>query len=241
MAERDQRRKSTDHAWFITGPWRCSPSSSCTAISVISDRPYGDWGLAFLFFLAMAGISIPVLNFVVRRQSVGVTLTGDPTGGGAVLPAAADGRPDLHVRRAGLQRLAALRTGQVLVQRRRGPRRPRRWPACVLLALPPLHGVGPRAPGPASSLAVNTITLFSLRLGGRRTCPSAGLAGRPRGAADRLRRCSSPPSINASVGLLVADRVAQRPGGRRCCWRPCSSRSPWSTARTPSSSGSTAR
>ncbi|CCH21442.1 putative bifunctional diguanylate cyclase/phosphodiesterase [Micromonospora lupini] len=200
MAERDQRRKSTDRAWLITGPMALFAILSCTAISVISDRPYGDWGLAFLIFLAMAGISIPVLNFVVRRQSVGVTLTEIP------LVVALFFLPPLTV--VLIYTLASL----VYSARQRFP--PAKFwfnvaraaaatslAGLLLLRLPPLHDVGPGT-WISLFLAVNAITLFSLvSVVGVHVLLQGWQAGR-----EALRTTPSvflTTSINASVGLLV--------------------------------------
>ncbi|MGQ5259594.1 putative bifunctional diguanylate cyclase/phosphodiesterase [Micromonospora sp. ZYX-F-536] len=201
MARRDQRRKSTDHAWLITGPLALVAILCCTAISVISDRPpYGDWGLAFLIFLAMTGISIPVLNFVVRRQSVGVTLTEIP------LVVALFFLPPLTV--VLIYTLASL----IWSASQRFP--PAKFwfnvakaaaatslASLLLLQLPPLQGVGPGTWG-SLFLAVNTITLVSLvSVVGVHVLLQGWQAGR-----EALRTTPSvflTTSINASVGLLV--------------------------------------
>ncbi|MEU8299543.1 bifunctional diguanylate cyclase/phosphodiesterase [Micromonospora sp. NPDC048909] len=200
MSRRDQRRKSTDHAWLITGPLALIAVVCSTAISVLSDQPFGEWGLAFLIFLAMAGISIPVLNFVVRRQSVGVTLTEIP------LVVALFFLPPLTV--VLIYTLASLIWS---ASQRFAPAKfwfnVARAAAATSLAslllqgLPPLKGVGPGTWG-SLFLAVNMITLVSLvSVVGVHVLLQGWQAGR-----EALRTTPSvflTTSINASVGLLV--------------------------------------
>lgn len=45
---------------------------------LVSSEPLGEWLLALLLLVAMAAVGMPVLNFVVRRQSFGMTLTEIP-------------------------------------------------------------------------------------------------------------------------------------------------------------------
>lgn len=45
---------------------------------LVSSQPLGEWLLALLLLVAMAAVGMPVLNFVVRRQSFGMTLTEIP-------------------------------------------------------------------------------------------------------------------------------------------------------------------
>ncbi len=67
-----------DHAWLITGPLFLFAVVCSTVTSLIAREPFGDWPLALLLFVAMVAAGLPVLNFTVRRQSVGVTLTEIP-------------------------------------------------------------------------------------------------------------------------------------------------------------------
>ncbi|MGX4658490.1 putative bifunctional diguanylate cyclase/phosphodiesterase [Micromonospora sp. SCSIO 07396] len=199
MASRDQRRKSTERAWFITAPLALLAIVFSTAIGVL--RPeFGKWGLAFVLFVAMTGISIPVLNVIVRRQSVGVTLTEVP------LVVALFFLPPLIV--------VLIYTLSVLIWSASHRFAPAKlWfnvakaaaatslAGLLLLALPPLKGVGPGTWG-ILFLAVNTITLVSLlSVAGVHVLLQGWQAGR-----EALRTAPSvflTTSINASVGLLV--------------------------------------
>ena len=199
MASRDQRRKSTERAWFITAPLALLAIVFSTAIGVL--RPeFGEWGLAFVLFVAMTGISIPVLNVIVRRQSVGVTLTEVP------LVVALFFLPPLTV--------VLIYTLSVLIWSASHRFAPAKlWfnvakaaaatslAGLLLLALPPINGVGPGTWG-SLFLAVNTITLVSLlSVAGVHVLLQGWQAGR-----EALRTAPSvflTTSINASVGLLV--------------------------------------
>ncbi|MFG2057836.1 putative bifunctional diguanylate cyclase/phosphodiesterase [Micromonospora sp. NPDC048930] len=70
--------RSTDHAWLITAPLILFAVVCSTLTSLVAERPFGDWPLAIVLLLAMVAAGLPVLNFTVRRQSVGVTLTEIP-------------------------------------------------------------------------------------------------------------------------------------------------------------------
>ena len=200
MASRDQRRKSTERAWFITAPLALLAIVFSTAIGVL--RPeFGEWGLAFVLFVAMTGISIPVLNFVVRRQTFSATFTEIP------LVVALYYLPPLTVvlvatlaaligpRRAGSARPSSPSTSP-------GPPRRPRWPGWSCWRCPRSGGSGP-APGASSS---------------RRSAPSPwspsppvvgvitsapGLAGRARGGPHVHRAAAGSPRVNATVGLIV--------------------------------------
>ncbi|MEW2432161.1 bifunctional diguanylate cyclase/phosphodiesterase [Micromonospora sp. NPDC047644] len=79
MAPRDRsRRRSADRAWFITAPLVFFAAICSMVTGLVSSQPFGDWLLALLLLVAMAGVGMPVLNFVVRRQSFGMTLTEIP-------------------------------------------------------------------------------------------------------------------------------------------------------------------
>ena len=64
-------RRPAQYAWFITAPLALLAIVFSTAIGEVSWAPegFGEWGLAFVLFVAMTGISIPVLNVIVRRRS----------------------------------------------------------------------------------------------------------------------------------------------------------------------------
>ncbi|MBQ0991403.1 bifunctional diguanylate cyclase/phosphodiesterase [Micromonospora sp. PSH03] len=79
MAPRDRsRRRSADRAWFITAPLVFFAAICSMVTGLVSSQPLGEWLLALLLLVAMAAVGMPVLNFVVRRQSFGMTLTEIP-------------------------------------------------------------------------------------------------------------------------------------------------------------------
>jgi diguanylate cyclase (GGDEF)-like protein len=200
MPGRNQRRKSTERAWLVTAPLALLAVVFSTVIGLISDRPIGEWGLGFLLFLAMAGISFPVLNLIVRRQSVGVTLTEVP------LVVAMYFLPPLTV--VLIYTLSAL-----IWSTSHRFRSAKLWfnvakaaaatslAGLILLALPPLSDAGPGTWG-SLLLAVYAITLVSLvSVLGVHILLQGWTAGR-----DALRTTPSvflTTSINASIGLLV--------------------------------------
>ncbi|MET7970597.1 bifunctional diguanylate cyclase/phosphodiesterase [Micromonospora sp. NPDC005305] len=70
--------RSNDHAWLITAPLVLFAVVCSTVTGLANDEPFGDWPLAVLLLVAMVAAGLPVLNFTVRRQSLGVTLTEIP-------------------------------------------------------------------------------------------------------------------------------------------------------------------
>ncbi|MDG4804622.1 bifunctional diguanylate cyclase/phosphodiesterase [Micromonospora sp. WMMD980] len=201
MAGRNQGRRSTERAWLITAPLTLSAVIFSTAIAIIADDPLGDWGWGFVLLLVMTAVSVPVLNFIVRRQSVAVTLTEVP------LVVALFYLPPLTV-----VLIYTLSTLGWCVWHRFTPAK--LWfnaakaaaatslAGLVLLALPPLQGVD--RPGTWASLfvAINTITLVSLlSVVGVHVLLQGWQPGR-----EALRTAPSvflTSSINASIGLLI--------------------------------------
>ncbi|MFC4018299.1 putative bifunctional diguanylate cyclase/phosphodiesterase [Micromonospora sp. GCM10011542] len=79
MAGRGRTRpRSTEHAWLITGPMALLAVVCSTIVGLVAPERFGDWPLAAALLVAMVAAGLPVLNFTVRRQSVGVTLTEIP-------------------------------------------------------------------------------------------------------------------------------------------------------------------
>ncbi|GAA2186150.1 putative bifunctional diguanylate cyclase/phosphodiesterase [Micromonospora lupini] len=70
--------RSTEHAWLITGPMALIAVVCSTIVGLVAPERFGDWPLAAALLVAMVAAGLPVLNFTVRRQSVGVTLTEIP-------------------------------------------------------------------------------------------------------------------------------------------------------------------
>ncbi|MFG2105097.1 putative bifunctional diguanylate cyclase/phosphodiesterase [Micromonospora echinaurantiaca] len=201
MAQRERpRRRSTDHAWLITGPLALFAVVCATVTALVADEPVGEWPQAALLLVVMVGVGIPVLNFVVRRQSFGVTLTEIP------LVVALYLLPPLTV-------VVIYTVASVVTQTRHRFSPAKFWfnvakaaagtslAGLVLQALPPMGVVGP---GTWLSLfaAVTAVILVSLAaVVGVHTLLQGWQAGR-----DALR--TAPPAlltaaINVSMGLII--------------------------------------
>ncbi|MGR6322218.1 bifunctional diguanylate cyclase/phosphodiesterase [Micromonospora soli] len=200
MAGPDQQRRSTERAWLITAPLTLLAVVFSTAVALISDEPVGEWLLALVLFVAITAVSVPVLNFIVRRQSMVVTLTEVP------LVVALFFLPPLTVvviytlsslARYSWQRFAPAKLWFNVAKAAAATS----LAGLLLLALPPLEGVGPGTWG-ILFLAVNTITLVSVvSVVGVNVLLQGWQAGR-----EMLRTTPSvflTTSINASVGLLI--------------------------------------
>jgi diguanylate cyclase (GGDEF)-like protein len=193
-------RRSTDYAWLITGPLALLAVVCSTALGLLTDQPFGAWGIALCLLAGMVAAGIPVLNFVIRRQAFGVTLTEIP------LVLALYYLPPLTVVLVAV--LAALITQ---LRRKLGPAK--FWfnvaraaaatslASLVLLALPPIRGVGPGTWGILFA-GVSTITLVTLAaVVGVITLVQGWQAGWEvvRTAVPALLTAA----INVSVGLII--------------------------------------
>lgn len=194
------RRRSTDDAWFITGPLALLAIVCSIATSLVADEAFGDWPLAIALLVVIVAVGLPVLNFVVRRQSFGVTLTEIP------LVVAFFLLPPLTV--------VLVYTAAAMISQARHRFAPAKFwfnvakaaagtslASLVLQALPPMQSVGP---GTWATLfaAVASVILVSLAaVVGVHTLLQGWQAGR-----DALR--SAPPAlltaaINVSIGLMI--------------------------------------
>ncbi|GAA2704746.1 EAL domain-containing protein [Micromonospora olivasterospora] len=154
------RRRGTDLAWLITGPLALLAVICCLLIALVEREPYGDWGLAVLFLVALVAAQLPVLSFIIRRQTLSATITEIP------LVLALYYLPPLTL--VLVATLAALITQ---FRHRLGPAKfafnvarsaaATSLAGLVLLALPPIRGVGPGTWGILFA-AVSTITLVTL-------------------------------------------------------------------------------
>ncbi|MEU5948229.1 bifunctional diguanylate cyclase/phosphodiesterase [Micromonospora sp. NPDC047465] len=70
--------RSTEYAWLITGPLAMLAVVCATVVGLVAPEPFGEWPLAVLLLVAMVAAGMPVLNFTVRRQSIGMTLNEIP-------------------------------------------------------------------------------------------------------------------------------------------------------------------
>ncbi|MBQ1046232.1 MULTISPECIES: putative bifunctional diguanylate cyclase/phosphodiesterase [unclassified Micromonospora] len=79
MTGRDpSRRRSSEDAWIITAPVALIAVACTVVTGLIADDPIGKWPQAALLLVLMILAGLPLLSLVVRRQSVGVTLTELP-------------------------------------------------------------------------------------------------------------------------------------------------------------------
>lgn len=143
-------RRSADYAWFITGPLAVLAVVWSTVVGIMAaDESFGAWPISACLLAVMVASEIPGLHFVIRRQSFTVTLIEVP------LVLAFYFLPPLNV--VLVATLAAL-----ITQLRRRMGAPKVWfnvaktaaatsLAClVLIALPPMEGVGPATWGSSS-------------------------------------------------------------------------------------------
>ncbi|MEU6074442.1 bifunctional diguanylate cyclase/phosphodiesterase [Micromonospora sp. NPDC047074] len=201
MPQRDhKRRRSTQHAWFITGPLAFVAIVCATLTSLVADPAFGEWWLALALLGVMIGLGMPVLNFVVRRQSFGVTLTEIP------LVIAFYLVPPLTV-------MVIYTVALAVAQTRHHFAPAKFWfnvaktaagtslAGLVLQALPPMRDVGPGT-WASLSAAVGAVFLVSLAgIVGVHTLMQGWQAGR-----DALR--TVPPglltaAINVCLGLII--------------------------------------
>ncbi|RAO32994.1 Diguanylate cyclase DosC [Micromonospora saelicesensis] len=196
-------RRPAQYAWFITGPLMfLAVVFSMTIGLVTPNRPHpsGSWGLAAVLLGVMVIAGLPMLNFVIGRQSFGVRLVEIP-----LVPAFVFLPPLMvvlvytlstlitHLRyRFGVEKLAFNVANAAAAVSLAG---------LVLLALPPVVGVGPRTWGVLFA-SVGTVVVSTL----------AGVAGviaimHGRHAALGVLRSGLPSllanGVNLVVGLIV--------------------------------------
>ncbi|MGN9802261.1 putative bifunctional diguanylate cyclase/phosphodiesterase [Micromonospora sp. L32] len=153
-------RRPAEHAWLVTGPLAIVAIVFSTAIGLVTSPPLGSWGIAAVLLTVMVVAGLPMLNFVIGRQSFGVRLTEIP------LVLAFYFLPPLmvvlaytlatlltHLRyRFGVAKLAFNVANASAAAS---------FAALVLLALPPIRGVGPGTWGILFA-SVSTFTLATL-------------------------------------------------------------------------------
>ncbi|MFI6822221.1 putative bifunctional diguanylate cyclase/phosphodiesterase [Micromonospora sp. NPDC050187] len=197
---RPSSRRSTDQAWLITGPLALFAVVCSVALALVSDPSPGNPLLTLTLLVVMVAAGTQVLHFVIRRQGLTFTINEIP------LVLAFFWLPPLTV--------VALSVAAVLiVQFRRRISPTKLWfnvskagasvslAGLVLVALPPLEGVGPHT---WLSLfgAVSVHTLASLAaVGGVISLMHGWQAGR------EVVRTAGPPlltsGINVVMGLVV--------------------------------------
>ncbi|MFE9653841.1 putative bifunctional diguanylate cyclase/phosphodiesterase [Micromonospora sp. NPDC006431] len=201
MAGRERsRRRSIDHAWLITGPLALFAVVCATITGLVSDEPSGEWGLAAALLAIMIAVGIPVLNFVVRRQSFGMTLTEIP------LVVALFLLPPLTV-------VVIYTVASMVTQTRHRLPPAKFWfnvakaaagtslAVLVLQALPPMRGVGPGTWMILFTAVAAVIVVSFAAVAGVHTLLQGWQAGR-----DALRSAPAPlltAAINTSMGLMI--------------------------------------
>ncbi|MFF5053668.1 putative bifunctional diguanylate cyclase/phosphodiesterase [Micromonospora sp. NPDC000663] len=197
--------RRTDLAWFITGPLAFIAVFGCLLIALVDPEPYGNWGPAGLLLVALVAAHLPVLSFVVRRQTLSATVTEIP------LVLALYYLPPLTV--VLVATLAALITQ---VRRRLGVAKfafnvarsaaATSLGGLVLLALPPVRGVGPGTWGILFA-AVSTITLVTLAA----VVAVITLVQGSQAGLEVVRTSTVPllaAGVNATVGLIIVIAVS---------------------------------
>ncbi|MEU4551273.1 putative bifunctional diguanylate cyclase/phosphodiesterase [Micromonospora violae] len=189
--------RPAQYAWFITGPLAFAAAIFSTIIGLVSQDHFRSWGLAAVLLAVMVVAGLPMLNFVIGRQSFGSRLTEIP------LVVAFFFLPPLMVVAA-----YTLSTLITHLRYRFGPAKlafnvanasaAASLAGLVLLALPPVDGnVGPRT-WAVLFVAASTILISTL----------AGVAGviaimHGWQAALGVLRNALPPLLTSGVNIVV--------------------------------------
>ncbi|GAA4571240.1 EAL domain-containing protein [Micromonospora coerulea] len=197
---RPPTRRTTDSAWLITGPLALITVVGLIILSLASPPTVGDALAAPILLFALVAAGTQVLQFIVLRQGLSVTLTEIP-----LVLAFHYLQPVTVVLVAALAALI----GQM--RRRLTPTKV--WfnvakagaaatvASLVLLAMPPVEGVGPPAWG-VLFVAVSTLTLVTLAaVGGVISLLQGWQAGWQvvRSAAPTLLAAA----VNVAIGLVI--------------------------------------
>ncbi|BCL14057.1 putative bifunctional diguanylate cyclase/phosphodiesterase [Micromonospora sagamiensis] len=197
---RPSSRRSTDQAWLITGPLALFAVVCSVALALVSDPSPGNPVLTFALLVVMVAAVSQVLHFVIGRQGMTFTINEIP------LVLAFFWLPPLTV--------VVLSVAAVLVvqfSRRTSPTK--LWfnvakagasmslAGLVLVALPPLEGVGPRTWLTLfGAVILNTLASLAA-VGGVISLMHGWQAGR------EVIRTAGPPlltsGINVVIGLVV--------------------------------------
>ncbi|MEU8312027.1 MULTISPECIES: bifunctional diguanylate cyclase/phosphodiesterase [unclassified Micromonospora] len=201
MIRRDQsRRRSSEDAWIITAPMALVAVACATMTGLLADDPFGRWPQALLFLGLMIVAGLPLLSLVVRRQTLGVTLTELP------LVLALYFLPPLTV-------VVIYTLTAVITHIRHRFSAPKVWfnvaraaagtslGVLVLQAFPPIQGVGPRT-WVSIVAAVSMVLLVSVvSVVAVHTLLHGWQTGR--GALRSAKAGLLTAAINVSVGLIV--------------------------------------
>ncbi|WP_431876678.1 putative bifunctional diguanylate cyclase/phosphodiesterase [Micromonospora marina] len=201
MIRRDQsRRRSSEDAWIITAPMALVAVACATMTGLLADDPFGRWPQALLFLGLMIVAGLPLLSLVVRRQTLGVTLTELP------LVLALYFLPPLTV-------VVIYTLTAVITHIRHRFSAPKVWfnvaraaagtslGVLVLQAFPPIQGVGPRT-WVSIVAAVSMVLLVSVvSVVAVHTLLHGWQTGR--GALRSVKAGLLTAAINVSVGLIV--------------------------------------
>ncbi|TDC42791.1 bifunctional diguanylate cyclase/phosphodiesterase [Micromonospora sp. KC213] len=193
-------RRPTDSAWLITGPLALFAVACCAVLLAFRPPGPGDLLPGALLLVTMVTAGTQVLHFVVRRHTFSVTLTEIPLvlvfyylEPASVIIVVTLAAGIGHLRR----RISAAKTWFNIAKAGAAGS----LASLVLLALPPIDGVGPVTWG-ALFVAVGTYTLFAL-------AAVSGVISLIQGwqAGWDMVRAAAPtllaPAVNVAIGLVV--------------------------------------
>jgi diguanylate cyclase (GGDEF)-like protein len=75
---RPASKRAEEYGWFVTGPLALLAAFLSTTLALGADRRFGAWGITAILLSAMVASEIPMLNFVIRRQTLIFTLAEIP-------------------------------------------------------------------------------------------------------------------------------------------------------------------
>ncbi|MBG6069489.1 putative bifunctional diguanylate cyclase/phosphodiesterase [Micromonospora ureilytica] len=194
------RRRSSEDAWIITAPLTLVAIFCATITGLVAPEPFGDWPEAALLLVLMIAAGLPLLSLVVRRQTLGVTLTELP------LVLALYFLPPLTV-------VVIYTLTSLITHKRQRLSAPKVWfnvaraaagsslAVLVLQALPPIDGVGPRTWGSIFAAVSMVILISYASVVGVHTLLHGWQTGR--GALRTAKPVLLTAVINVSVGLIV--------------------------------------
>ncbi|SCG35119.1 bifunctional diguanylate cyclase/phosphodiesterase [Micromonospora halophytica] len=197
---RTSARRPTDAAWLITGPMALLSVVCCTVLGALDPPGPDDLIPGAVVLVAMVVAGTQVLQFIVRRQALAVTLTEIPL----VLAF-------FYLKPVTVIVIAALATG--IGQLRRRLTATKAWfnvakagataslASLVLLAMPPIEGVGPTTWG-VLFVVVSTFALAALAAVSGVICLIQGWQA----GWDMLRRAAPTlltAAVNVAIGLVV--------------------------------------
>ncbi|MBG6100736.1 putative bifunctional diguanylate cyclase/phosphodiesterase [Micromonospora vinacea] len=194
------RRRSSEDAWIITAPLALIAVTCATITGLVAKEPIGDWPEAALLLVLMIAAGLPLLSLVVRRQTIGVTLTELP------MVLALYFLPPLTV-------VVIYTLSSLITHTRQRFSAPKVWfnvaraaagtslAVLVLQALPPIEGVGPSTWGSIFAAVSMVILVSYASVAAVHTLLHGWQTGR--GTLRTATPAVLTAAINVSVGLIV--------------------------------------